>query len=166
MAVDARSKFDVIDECRPLATTYDMRTFWELVEQSSLSETYSNELYDDLITGTFGTGHSLNLPAVTMHLEPKRIRAKVMEIRYNETPIKVRLSDGTVWTLTPKQWNIIKSQGQVPHEGSVVEAEIMPNGSISGLRVERQSPGTQKQSAAGTPVPPSKPAGMSPPLPV
>lgn len=111
-----------------------MRNFFEFLE------TFSNDAWDGLGSGTFGTGHSPTLPVPTYSPPPETFTTRIRRVGYNQTPIVVEFEDGRVWKITPKQWAYLKAHGRLPQVGAMVDMETASNGMVTGISLRPTPP--------------------------
>jgi hypothetical protein len=108
-----------------------MQTFREFVNAGAFQDTGSLG-YD---AQTFGMGHALNLPSLTLDPPTNVIRSKIRSIQYTENPICICLENGAIWKLTKGQWDYLKDCGREPKEGISVQMELYMDGTIKAIDV-------------------------------
>src|SRR3954466_10469691 len=96
-------------------------------------ETYSNSQWDGLEPGTFGQGHSMNMPDPTYNLPTENFTSKIRRVAYNQTPIVVEFENGRNWRITAKQWAYLKSKGNAPKKGATADVSMTPDGVVQGF---------------------------------
>jgi hypothetical protein len=85
----------------------------------------------------FNVGHSndVDLPTPTLDMPTRTISSKIRKIAYTENPISILLDNGSMWKLTKKQWDHLKSYGREPKENARVEMEMTVDGTIKSINI-------------------------------
>ncbi len=113
-------------------------TFKEFVNAGA----FSNTAFRGLDSNQFvGSGHALNLPTPTLDMPTRTIHSTVRRIVYNENPISIQLMDGTIWNLTKKQWDYLKSTNKEPKINSNIQIEMFLDGTIKSVNIEHHNMG-------------------------
>jgi hypothetical protein len=103
----------------------------------SFREYYSNTNSDDISNIKPGMMDGVyDIPAITFNVQNKNVSGRVVSISFNTNPIKLVLSDGTVWKLSKAQWDYLVKIGKEPKKGKLMSMEITPDATVKNVEIE------------------------------
>jgi hypothetical protein len=109
-----------------------MQTFREFMNTGSFGNTATRNIDQQ----TFGSGHSNAVsPSPTLDLPTRVVEGRIRKLIYTSNPITAVLEDGTMWKITKKQWEYLKSIDREPKENRRVQLELFLDGTIKSVNV-------------------------------